>query len=77
MFCTHCGNALNEGVRFCSKCGSENYEGNKLQILKSGITKSFQNIPEETKRIIIISILSTLAFNVLLVVIHYFTYGRW
>lgn len=48
-FCTSCGTALNEGAKFCAKCGANAFQNNESTQVSTGTpeaTKSEQEIPE-------------------------------
>lgn len=48
-FCTSCGTALNEGAKFCAKCGANAFQNNESTQVSTGTpeaAKSEQEIPE-------------------------------
>lgn len=48
-FCTSCGTALNEGAKFCAKCGANAFQSNESAQISTGTpepAKSEQEIPK-------------------------------
>ncbi len=58
MYCSKCGNKINEGNNFCTKCG---FQTN--QIIKAENNNQLDNQNKETKEATILSIASILLIN--------------